>query len=64
MALDKYKIQLLWLPNLLLIPLMIMWCLYTFGVNIDYWTAFWLNAFIRYIIDPYEISIGVTKNDS
>ena len=63
MTLNKYKIQLLWLPNLFLIPLMIMFCLGIFGVNIDYWIAFWLNVFARYVFDPGEISFKVSKND-
>ena len=50
----KYKVDLLWLPMIFIIPLLINWVLVLFEFDVGYWNCFWLNLFVRWIISPPE----------
>ena len=57
----KITVDLLWLPNLFLIPLFIVWVLGVFGFVPGYWICFWLNILVRWIIKPVEMNFTYTE---
>ena len=58
----EFKVDLLWIPNLFILPLLIWWVLLFFAFTPSYWDCFLLNLFVRLIISPPEIYIKWFEN--